>query len=320
MREKLRSPGKRVCTVHCVSFKMHPMVASSIPCKLSLCADRAHACAGDSHTSSGIDVACPTTQYVLAIASPHELHGESWPSSSTGTSSFCCNQQYSVTAITTSTGTVAERYAYTAYGQLTILDASASVLSSSAINNRYTYTGREWDATLGLYHFWARWMSPIVGRFVNRDPTSYKGSPFDLYEYARASALKRVDPTGLSWLSSCACFLCYGPIARHVRDLFGSWGYPTHENEKGYDAFLHCLIACEINRTCPQCNNEWDARENSQVVDGQQDLANNLSGRRIVGACFTGCENLWKNGKLTCQKNGSLMPCPSPPPPNQVDL
>ena len=203
------------------------------------------------------------------------------------------NHQYSVTAVTTSTGTIAERYAY---------------------------TGREWDATLGLYHFWARWMSPIVGRFVNRDPTSYKGSPFDLYEYARASALKRVDPTGLSWLSSCACFLCYGPIARHVRDLFGSWGYPTHENEKGYDAFLHCLIACEINRTCPQCNNEWDARENSQVVDGQQDLANNLSGRRIVGACFTGCENLWKNGKLTCQKNGSLMPCPSPPPPNQVDL
>ena len=120
MREKLRSPGKRVCTVHCVSFKMHPMVASSIPCKLSLCADRAHACAGDSHTSNGIDVACPTTQNVLAIASPHELHGDSWPSSSNGTSSFCCNQQYSVTAVTTSAGAIAERYAYSAYGQPTI--------------------------------------------------------------------------------------------------------------------------------------------------------------------------------------------------------
>jgi len=83
------------------------------------------------------------------------------------------NQQYSITAVTTSTGSIAERYAYTAYGQPTILDASASVLSSSAINNRYTYTGREWDATLGLHHFRARWMSPVAGRFLGRDPFEY---------------------------------------------------------------------------------------------------------------------------------------------------
>ena len=36
------------------------------------------------------------------------------------------NQQYSITAMTTSTGAVAERYAYTAYGQPTILNASSS--------------------------------------------------------------------------------------------------------------------------------------------------------------------------------------------------
>ena len=194
MREKLRSPGKRVCTVHCGSFKMHCMLASSTPCKLSLCADRAHACAGDSYTSSGIDVASPTTQSVLAIASLHELHGDSWPSSSTDTSSFCCNHQYSITAVTTSTGAVAERYAYTAYGQPTILDASASVLSSSAINNRYTYTGREWDATLGLHHFRARWMSPSAGRFLGRDPIGYEDG-LDLY--AMQVSLDAMDPLGL---------------------------------------------------------------------------------------------------------------------------
>jgi hypothetical protein len=72
------------------------MVASSIPCKLSLFADREHARAGDSYVLSGIDVACPTTQNVLAIASLHELQGDSWPSSSTGTRSFCYNQQMPV--------------------------------------------------------------------------------------------------------------------------------------------------------------------------------------------------------------------------------
>ena len=174
------------------------MVASSIPCKLSLCADPAEARAGDSHASSGIDVACPTTHSVLAIASPHELHGNSWPSSSTGTSSFCCNHQYSITAVTTSTGSIAERYAYTAYGQPTVLDASAFVLSSSAINNRYTYTGREWDATLGLHHFRARWKSPIAGRFLTRDPIGYKGKSFNLYQFVRGRALSRIDPSGLT--------------------------------------------------------------------------------------------------------------------------
>lgn len=81
------------------------------------------------------------------------------------------NQQYSITAVTTSTGSIAERYAYSAYGQPTVLDASASVLTSSAVGNRYTYTytGREWDETLGLHHFRARWMSLLAGRFLGRD-------------------------------------------------------------------------------------------------------------------------------------------------------
>jgi len=111
---------------------------------------------------------------------------------------FHRNHQYSITAVTTSTGTIAERYAYTAYGQPTILDALASVLSSSAINNRYTYTGREWDATLGLHHFRARWKSPIAGRFLTRDPIGYKGKSFNLYQFVRGRALSRIDPSGLT--------------------------------------------------------------------------------------------------------------------------
>ncbi|XZE34772.1 RHS repeat domain-containing protein [Pirellulaceae bacterium SH501] len=103
------------------------------------------------------------------------------------------NQQHSITAVTTSSGSVAERYAYTAYGQPTILDGSGSVLSSSAINNRYMYTGREWDATVGLYHFRARWMSGLAGRFLTRDPIAYSGS---LSLYPLLVMLRYGDPSG----------------------------------------------------------------------------------------------------------------------------
>jgi RHS repeat-associated protein len=126
-----------------------------------------------------------------------QMPAQSYVASTNCTSDFCCNQQYSVTAITTAAGAIAERYAYTAYGLPTILNASATIIASSAISNRYTYTGREWDATLGLHHFRARWMSPIAGRFLGRDPIAYQGRTFLLYEYVRAHPLVAFDPSGL---------------------------------------------------------------------------------------------------------------------------
>jgi RHS repeat-associated protein len=95
------------------------------------------------------------------------------------------NGQYSITAMTTSTGAVAERYAYTAYGQPTICNASGSPIGNqqSQIANRFTYTGREWDETLGLHHFRARWMSPLAGRFLGRDPIGYEGATANIYQF-----------------------------------------------------------------------------------------------------------------------------------------
>jgi RHS repeat-associated protein len=115
---------------------------------------------------------------------------------------FHRNHQYSITAVTTSTGSIAERYAYTAYGQPTILDASASVLSSSAINNRYTYTGREWDATLALHHFRARWMSPSAGRFITRDPIGYQDG-LSVYAFLKGNSLDGADALGLCKQKKC---------------------------------------------------------------------------------------------------------------------
>ena len=106
------------------------------------------------------------------------------------------NQQYSITAITSSAGSIAERYAYNAYGEPSILDGSGSVIANSAINNRYSYTGREWDATVGLYHFRARWMSPKSGRFITRDPIGYR-SGSNLFRFVRNAAIVYVDPLGL---------------------------------------------------------------------------------------------------------------------------
>jgi RHS repeat-associated protein len=83
------------------------------------------------------------------------------------------NQQYSIVGLTNAAGTLVERYTYSAYGTLGIYDANGTVRTSSTYANRYTYTGREWDAELNLYHFRARWYDPATGGFISRDPLGY---------------------------------------------------------------------------------------------------------------------------------------------------
>jgi len=108
---------------------------------------------------------------------------------------FTRNQQYSITAVSDGGGAVVERYAYSAYGQVTIADASGSEISNSANSNRYTYTGREWDEGLSLYHYRARMYAPLSGRFISRDPLGYVDG-FLLLQYVLSNPVRFVDFSG----------------------------------------------------------------------------------------------------------------------------
>ena len=103
------------------------------------------------------------------------------------------NQQYSVIALTSSTGAVQERYAYTAYGEPTITNASGTVLTASAINNRYMYTGREWHNVIGQYYYRARMYDAVLGRFCSRDPLVFVDGNNVYMSYL---SLEKSDPTG----------------------------------------------------------------------------------------------------------------------------
>ncbi len=155
----------------------------------------AHARAGGFDVHAGFLMDSCDRQDIGAVKWTQPMQGDSCSRSPNDSSRICCNQQFSITAVTTSAGAVTERYAYTAYGLPTILDASASVLSASAISNRYSYTGREWDATLVLHHFRARWMSPIAGRFLGRDPIGFHGVEQNAYS-ANGLPLSKADPSG----------------------------------------------------------------------------------------------------------------------------
>ncbi|QDV44440.1 tRNA3(Ser)-specific nuclease WapA precursor [Stieleria neptunia] len=114
-------------------------------------------------------------------------------------------QQYSINALTDSSGTIKERYAYTAYGTPTIYDAAGTIRTTTAEGNRYTYTGREYDDITDTYHYRARIYLSRLGRFGSRDPIGYDGSPNNLYEYVSSETLNSLDPTGkIGVIAGCA--------------------------------------------------------------------------------------------------------------------
>jgi RHS repeat-associated protein len=100
--------------------------------------------------------------------------------------------------LTNAAGTLVERYTYSAYGTLGIYAANGTVRSSSSTYaNRYTYTGREYDPDLNLYHFRARWYDPATGGFISRDPLGYVDG---MSLYRGYFGVQELDPFGL-WRS-----------------------------------------------------------------------------------------------------------------------
>ena len=112
---------------------------------------------------------------------------------------------YNVTAVVDNSGTVVERYSYTAYGESTVLEPDFSNdPNGTDIDNEYLYTGRRLDPETGLQINRNRIYDPPLGRWLTRDPIGYVGSAYNLYEYVSGMPTVAIDPFGLKCLN-CTC-------------------------------------------------------------------------------------------------------------------
>jgi len=105
----------------------------------------------------------------------------------------------SVVALTNAAGAVVERYVYDPYGRTYILAPDGTKRVTSEYGNPFMWTGQRYDATVGLYHFWARTYSPGLGRWLQRDPLGYVDG-VNLYEYVGGNPACAIDPLGLAGL------------------------------------------------------------------------------------------------------------------------
>ncbi len=120
----------------------------------------------------------------------------------TGEHFFTHDHQFSVTAAievasNPANNSVAERYNYSAYGEVSFLvpaTYAAKSVTSSDIGVEYLYTGRRLDPVTGLQLNRNRYYHAKLGRWINRDPLGYVDG---MNLYGAYFVPGRVDPTGL---------------------------------------------------------------------------------------------------------------------------
>jgi RHS repeat-associated protein len=97
----------------------------------------------------------------------------------------------SVRLLTDATGVVTDTYDYDAWGNV--------VNTTGTTPNLYLYRGEQYDPDLGLYYLRARYVNPLTGRFLTRDPaqgTVQIPQTLHKYLYVAANPVRFIDPTG----------------------------------------------------------------------------------------------------------------------------
>jgi RHS repeat-associated protein len=127
----------------------------------------------------------------------------------------------SITHVTDEQGQAVATYEYDPFGRMRERHGS--------IQNPFTFTGREFDPSTGLYYYRARYYDPMLGRFLSADPAPPRmDEPFELnpYLYVKNNPVRFVDPLGLSVLGPS---WAAEPIAAQIAQL--EYGIGSYEQE-----------------------------------------------------------------------------------------
>jgi RHS repeat-associated protein len=108
----------------------------------------------------------------------------------------------SVVGLTNESGNLVERYTYDPYGKVFIerqdlATGAWTPTNASSFGNPWLWTGHRYDPAVGLYHTHFRTYSPMLGRWLQRDPIGYAAGSVNLYEHVLGNPLYWVDPLGL---------------------------------------------------------------------------------------------------------------------------
>jgi RHS repeat-associated protein len=107
-----------------------------------------------------------------------------------------CDAMGSKVAITSISGTVVERYRYSAFGKLTVLTGTFGSRDASHYNWTTHFHGEERDPETGWYNYGYRYYLPELGRWPSRDLIGEEDG-LNLYSYIANDGINDADYLGL---------------------------------------------------------------------------------------------------------------------------
>jgi RHS repeat-associated protein len=174
---------------------------------------------------------------------------------------------FNVASITDNSGAIVERYAYTPYGKVTVLDANYATDSDgiSDIGNTHFYTGRELDPETGLQLNRWRFYHLQLGRWVTRDPIEYNGGTSNLYEYTECGPVNSLDPEGKCTIELWCWPAFEGKLGSEVHCQYVVKNSPGGNGQCRGHGELCCSIFCDF-----QClTSSWMPNEPLPNKEGQ---------------------------------------------------
>ena len=103
----------------------------------------------------------------------------------------------SVTAILDEDGNVLERRTYDAFGEMTCMEPDGTPVTESPTGVDVAFHGQIRDDVTSLYQMGYRWYSPVLGRWISRDPIGLNGG-VNLQSFVANTPISESDPSGLS--------------------------------------------------------------------------------------------------------------------------
>ena len=109
---------------------------------------------------------------------------------------YCIKDAMDPIAVLDSSGTIQERYEYTAFGVASFLGAHFAVRSNSSVDWTFLFHGEFRDLETRLYNYGVRYYYPVAGRWPSKDSIEESGG-FNLHTFVGNNGQNYIDVLGL---------------------------------------------------------------------------------------------------------------------------
>jgi RHS repeat-associated protein len=144
-----------------------------------------------------------------------------------------------VTHLTDADGTIIEKYRYDAFGTPVFYNGDGGLIQTTAFNNRYLFTGREYFGAW-VYDYRARVYHAGIGRFMSEDPKLFDAGDYNLFRYCHNDPIDMTDPMGLTetsdFLAGFDSFATFGIASAAAGHFNPSYAAGISTNSASYKA------------------------------------------------------------------------------------